>query len=296
MANPIDRGTYDPQIQGTVTTVDWSTGGSYAIEYKGLSPARVQALLEANKPTATRAVLTTRYGTADLRLEWAGANGNSAPPNSLEVTQDRWEIAEPGIERDLFQHYFFLYTLESWCSTDEQEYELIGIIRRAAERAKSTSNITATEASLTAELDAWFTAHSITPPLSYEAALDFYRLYANNHTHFQDSTYSVRHTTNVPAYWTRNLADSNINKILTHAQFKAEVTNTTLWNDPMPPRLIYKLDQATTDFAALRLARRNFAFGWLKSPSAEATAARGRVEITTKYTFDQWSTKIYSQA
>ena len=123
-----------------------------------------------------------------------------------------------------------------------------------------------------------------------------YQAVVQGQTHYQSSQYSLRHTTNTPNYWSRNVADNNVNRIYTQSQLIAECTDSTLWYFPLPGRLQYKLAASYADFAAQTPTRANYQIGWLKSASSETTTGRSRNEIQTGFVLDQWPLDVYPLA
>lgn len=303
---PIDRGTYEPQLQRQIFTRDFAQGTSYAEEWAGLSPSRMVDRWNSTGYTAKSGTLTIDKGMAEMRLVWAG-DGTSAG-NSLEVTIDRWEIPEPVESKDLFQHPAFLLDLftcggtsgGSYVMTDGQASDIISIMRSGAEKARGlnagsyASNRVTTETNVNKYWGITCGKGVYLNPT--DRMMRFYDLYANNQTHYRAATYACRHTTSAPAYWSRNVADVNVNRVLTQAQFLSETTNAALWLFPLPGRLQYKLAAAFAAFTTVHWSRPNYLNGWLKSPSAESSVGRGRIEIQSHYLLDQWSTDLYPLA
>ena len=59
----------------------------------------------------------------------------------------------------------------------------------------------------------------------------------------------------------------------------------------MPARLVYKIQNLPSPVTVS-----GYLWGWRKLPSTETSAAGNRVEITTEYILDQWSTVLYQAA
>jgi hypothetical protein len=122
-----------------------------------------------------------------------------------------------------------------------------------------------------------------------EAALALYDRVSKGSVSYTYSSYVLRHTTNVSNRWARNVSDVNVDCIYTTAQLLSEAENGNLWVYPLPGRLAYKI--LSLDAPP---ARDRYLWGWLKSGSAESTAANNRVNIVTEYELGQWSTDEYS--
>lgn len=117
----------------------------------------------------------------------------------------------------------------------------------------------------------------------------FYNLQIKGSTEYRRQQYVLRHKTNVPCRYTVNIADFGIDQIYTTAQLLTEVQNVALWVFPLPSRMAYKIANIPIPTPQSR-----YLWGWLKSASTETTAAHNRVDITTEYTLEQWSTDYYA--
>lgn len=298
MPTPIDRGTTDTQLQSQVYSYDRTRGHSLVEEYKGLSQTKAITLYNGRVMWAQKSSLTLRDGRAEARFEWSGSEGGTAAPTSLTTTIDRWEVSEPNEAKDLFQHPLFMQAVLAFTFNLEAQMDVIKIIRRFAGNAQTSSSAQTQQAMIDA-INLYLDPLALLTPLNstdLEPVLKFYRLFANNQVTYQDSSWALRHTTNCPANWARNIADTNRNRIYTNAQFLSEVTNGTLWIYPLPTRLQFKLTNAVDRWIADHPALADFSNGWLKSASPEASVGQGRIEIQTNYRLDQWPTFIYPTA
>jgi len=296
MPDPILRGTTDPQRQKRVWTQNLQSGGSYAEHYKGLSLAKMQTLQNSVLWTARNSTLTESAGVCELTIEWGADGGGGGSTSSKSITVDRWDCPEPKESKDLLSHPQFVATISGLVAASETAIsDLVAITRSKATKAQTTEGSESMEVEFMTAFDKYLTDNAFTPSWSNNI-LRFYRLFANNQTHYQNSQYAVRHTTVAPSYWSANVADSNVNCILTHAQFISEAQDSDAWIFPLPGRMAYKLAAAVTYFNSITPARTAHQIGWLKSPSSEASVGRSRIEIQTTYVFDQWSTDIYPLA
>lgn len=299
MATPILRGDDNPQLQKKSYSYDWSRGTSYNEEWKGINPDKMIAKWNGTVYSAMQARMTIAAGVADLSIEWAAApGGGSGDAGSITVTQDRWETPEPRVEKDIFTHPAFLAIWIATGVTDLQLNNVVATMRRYAESSRGAGQSLANENDLINTLTTYYASisHSMPSSTPLETAMRYYRLYVNDQTHYQAAQYACRHTTTAPNYWSLNRADLNVNRVYSPALFVTEVTDGSLWRFPLPGRLQYKLAAAVTAFGAVTPVRSNYLIGYLKGPSAEATVARGRVEIQTSYVLDQWSTDLYPVA
>ena len=105
-------------------------------------------------------------------------------------------------------------------------------------------------------------------------------------------TYVLRHTSNVNAQSTYNVADNWINYIYTTSQLLSEVNNSFNWTYPIPSRLVTKINNIPIQYAASDEAA-YYLWGWKKSASREQINAQFRVDIVTEYVLALWSTIRY---
>jgi hypothetical protein len=110
---------------------------------------------------------------------------------------------------------------------------------------------------------------------------------------YASADYVLRHTTNVSNRWNSNVSDDYVLRVYSTAELLSEVQNAGLWIYPLPGRLAYKINALSTSLIADYGSRDYQAWGWLKQPSTESTAANNRVDINTEYWFQRWSTDFY---
>lgn len=183
-----------------------------------------------------------------------------------ETTTDTWQILANEIQKDVKEHPTFLAMEESYPGT-------IGYVVRDVDLYNSgqSPGSPAPDAGATAD------------------ASKLFHLLKRGATHYALSQYVLKHTTNVSNRYGVNISDVNIEKLYTTTQLLAEVTSGALWTFPMPPRLVYKLQAIPS-----ATARTNYLWSWRKLASTETTTANNRVEISTEYWLEQWSTILYT--
>jgi hypothetical protein len=189
-----------------------------------------------------------------------------------EVTTDTWQIVANEIQKSLFEHPKSM-AIEAAASGS------LGRIRKNLERYNNEEELVA-----------------LSGPAIAAGGTILFDLLKLGTTHYPIGQYVIRHTTNVSDSYAVNVADTNVGKIYTTAQLvgspTAELTNPNNWVFPIPPRLVYKLQNIPAPAAAT-----GFTWGWRKLPSTEGTAANGRIDINTEYWLEQWSTNyIYTSA
>lgn len=193
--------------------------------------------------------------------ELVATYGGTSPANQQpDIELDSWEVQVNHIQKDLFEHP----------KARAISADVVAQMRKGLKEDKKASELS--------------------PALTGDAAV-LYDLYQRGTTHFELAQYVVRHTTNVGPTYAKNISDSNVEKIYTTAQLKSECSNAALWARPIPARLLQKIDTIQSQLSA---AQSGYMWGWKKLGSPEAQAANGRINITTEYWLEQWSTWIYS--
>jgi hypothetical protein len=122
-------------------------------------------------------------------------------------------------------------------------------------------------------------------------AAQLFRLLIKGTTHFATGQYVLKHTTSVSNQFGGNISDFNIECIYSTAQLITEISNPNLWIFPCPGRLQTKILNIVAP-----PAHSEYLWGWRKLPSTETTAAGYRIEISTEYWLEQWSTVLYNLA
>lgn len=309
MAAPINRGDDNPQLQKTSYSFGWKDGTKLSQEFKGINPQKIIDLWNANVFTVEGAQMTVAQGMAELTLNWASFGGGGTGTSSKTLTLDRWEIPEPKIEKPLISHpeMYDIFAQLNLSASDPTEIDgNIGALSAKFQQGVAENQPAKDYTSGATTLPGWFTDANfpgIVGGISNDALHFLYRQYnkcLNGQTHYQDSTYSLRHTTNTPAYWSANVSDVNTNCIYTTAQLLSEVQNSAFWFLPLPGRLAFKISAASAAFIsslpASALARNGYLVGWLKSPFGEASVGRNKIEIQGSYVLDQWPLDTYPAA
>lgn len=272
MSTAIIRGTLAPLLQRETWDFDPTRGYVHDLEYRGASQIQMLALQQSYVLNGAACRLTYEQGdSATLSIDDA----------TYSYTIDSWEIVGNEEARDALTHPNLTN----------------GIL------ALGAYNPSAVITAMRNDLENQNPPHTIpggSSPGVFDVGGDlslfagtiverFYNYQCNGQTEYRRQQYVLRHKTNVPCRWTVNVADFGIDQIYTTAKLLTEVQNTALWVFPLPPRLAYKISQIPVPTAIT-----NYLWGWLKSASTETTAAHNRVDITTEYTLENWSTDYYA--
>jgi hypothetical protein len=259
------RGILAPLLQATSKIFDPQRGWIYRYEYRGASQYQMELLAQS-------------YANQGMPLSLKLNQGDSA---SLEVedptqsfTIDTWEIVGNEESRDGLGHPTLINSLVGGFVVDD----VIEAMRRNLNANVKPSDVFSSSGDL-------FGAGPVVQL--------FYSLQVRGSTEYRHGQYVLRHKTNVPNRWNINIADIGIDTIYTTAQLLSETTDASLWIFPLPGRLQYKLGRIASDAIASNPGAANYQWGWLKSASTETTAANNRVDISTEYTFELWTTGYY---
>jgi hypothetical protein len=255
----IYRGTPVPQIQDQIFDFDPQRGRVYRTNYRGISQGQMLSYWETYIGLGMAARVTFHMGdTASLEVE----------DSTQAYTIDVWQILGNEESRDGLSHPALIAALGS--SADDY----IALMREHLANNDKESDVFAADGDLYG-LDA--------------AVKRFYSLQARGSTEYRHGQYVLRHSTNAPNRWAVNISDSGVDEVYTPAQLLTEVQDGSLWVYPLPGRLAYKLGAIASP-----TAQTNYLWGWLKSASTETSAANNRVDITTEYTLEQFSTDYYT--
>lgn len=253
-----DRLTWDP-TRGTVRYRIWTS-----IDSDDINTLAAEAR-SWSQPYTIRSTGTTHT----IEIEVVGAEDVTDPGD--QETLDRWEMPANEIQKSVWEHP-----------------KLLGVSSRALNAAKRAVADDLTYAELAAaEATLWATL-SADDKTAIQAA---YGLAERDSSHYALGQYVLRHVTSVAAGYSANVSDSNVERLMTTEQLIAEVTDPVLWAAPLPARLQYKIEHL-----AAPAAKTGYLWSWRKLPSQESTAAGGRIEISTEYWLEQWSTWLYDLA
>lgn len=254
MAATVLRGSVSPQPQNFRWEFDPQRGYIYGYDYKGAS----QSLMES---------LALSFNTLGLSTRLIFHQGDTA---SLEVedptqayTIDTWQVVGNEESRDGWSHPAILAS-----ATLDQ----IALCKQHL-NTPDTPDVAFADTGLSG--------------LAAIVQREYSRQFTGQ-TDYRRGQYVLRHTTNAPSRWTANVADLNVDYIYSTAELLSETTNSSLWVYPLPPRLQYKISNIPAQSAVA-----NYLWGWLKSSTTESTAANNRVDLTTEYSLEQWSTDRY---
>ncbi len=259
MGNPIlysnVRGSVAPLLQHESRDFDPTHGFLYRYDFRGLSLQQMINLQGDYIRDNIACRLTFRNGVADLEVE----------DSTQQFTIDTWQILGNEVQLSILSHPTIL-------AMDLDNHDL-RVLSTAFQNQDQDWD------------DVYSQMHDIGNSIVLER---FYSLYLRGTTDYQRGQYVLRHTTNAPSIWSQNVADTNVDTIYSTAQLLSEVQNSGLWIFPLPGRLAYKIGAIP-----VLGPQANYEFGWLKHAATETTAANNRIDISTEYTLELWTTDLY---
>lgn len=254
------RGTFVPQLQRQSIRFSQTDGYTREYDWKGFDGNRILQYADA-------------YARAGCDYEYNAEKGIytlHAVDSTGQVVLDTWEMGLSQLRPSILNHPTVLYILENSGSS--------ATVVRGIQQALQDPNLAYADIEDLDPVDA----------ADEDTLFAFLDLHRNSEDTFRKSSYVLRHTTNAPNRWGRNVSDLNVDAVYTTAQMLSEVQNANSWYFPLPGRLAYKIQTLEVpDTRANRLV------GWLKSGSPESTASNQRINIQTEYEYGQWSTLIY---
>lgn len=130
----------------------------------------------------------------------------------------------------------------------------------------------------------------------YGYRLGLYQYLQRGHDSYEWYSYRLIYTRNVGSRYSVETADIGVLQIWTIDQIIQEATTN---GHPIPDRYIFKaraipeqLALAPAEGAGAALVN-NYKWGWLKGPTSETEMTNGRIEMTTEWILDLWSTYPY---
>lgn len=261
MPTPTLRGTLQPQVERQRFRFDPTRGIVAETNYTGIGLAEMESLANQYAFNGVAYDLVIEKGVARLVANDA----------TLDNPIDNWEILGNAERKDLFQNPLWGNLI-----SDDQ----LALIQQHLENNDKPS---------VAFADSGLTS------LAGGVVQRAYARYQAGNQEFENDAYGggyvLKHTTNVPNRWTRNIADTNVGRIYSTSQLLTEVNSAILWTFPIPNRLYYKINNIPVP-----TLREYFQWGWKKSRSDEDTTANNRVNITTHYVLELWSMDDYGLA
>ena len=255
------RGDIAPQLQQEVYDWDPARGYVFRAKYKGASQAQMLALQNGYINLGIASRLTFNQGdTAEIE----------ADDSTQSYLIDTWQILGNEESRDGLSHPALISALLAASVVPEN------VIASARQHIENNDDPVALFA-----VGGDFYG-------SPAALKRFYNLQVRGSTEYRHAQYVLRHTTNAPCRWRTNIADVGIDKIYTTSELLTETQDAGLWVYPMPGRLAYKISAIPAP-----ASQAAYLWGWLKGGSTETTSSNNRIDITTEYVLEQWSTDYY---
>lgn len=276
MPDLILRGTPEPQRQSYGERFSPSGGYAYTAEWRGFNGPRMRNFAQVLAANGVQYEYQEAHGVFSLRVT----------DSTQENTIDTWEIALNKLSPSSLENPRLLLPVNG-NSPGVSANDRAVIARAVKDGTKFSEAIAALEK----DVGGTWTE----PAKGNTAAQRLYDRLKKGSDSFYNSSYVLRHTTNVNNRWNVNVADWGVDMIYTTADLLAETQSAAAWVFPLPGRLAYKIAMIVADALATYGSRDYYRWGWLKSGSSESTAANNRVNIVTEYEFGQWSTDEYAE-
>lgn len=171
-----------------------------------------------------------------------------------ELVQDHWQLLANEVQKDLREHPAVL-------ALEASSPGILALILKA--------------------VDDFNNGKTTTPSFPDGEANTVFDLMKKGQTHFAVGQYVLRWTTNVSFNSTVYRGEGNREMLYSTSQVISE---------SLPPTAI---TSAMTSISAPTFVSGYF-WSWRRLPSTRTTVAQNRVEVSTEYWLDQWSTYIYS--
>ena len=260
MAAPKINGTLQPVLQPLEITYDPSRGSLVKLTWEsaGNNLGGIATNLLNN-----RIAYQFQPNGRKSRIVATATGSQAGYP---DIVTDTWQILANEIQKDIKQHPLFLAMEAAMPGTIGYVVRDVALYNQGLALGTPAPD-----------------------PSVAVVATQLFNLLIRGTTHYALSQYVLRHTTNVSNAYAANVSDLNINCVYNPAALFAEVTNANSWIFPLPGRLLFKLQAI-----AAPIAQPFYLWGWRKLAATETTAATNRIDITTEYWLEQWSTVLYN--
>ena len=259
MSGPIyDKGTYTPQENKYTYKYDPSSGGFQVFDFDSFSEANAIALANANIAARVPTEYSFEFGRAKVVLQ-----------DSNFPAIDVWQILANETSKSRYDAPAMLRILKYDDGTDFYTNQ-IAVLKNGVSSNVSFSNIRS-------QIDASIVGSN----LAYLS--NVYNLLLKGSEAYPCSQYVLRHETEVGNGYSSNVSDFNVDCVYTVGQLLSELTNSSSWIYPLPPRFQYFVQ-----YLAAPATQPGYLWGWLKRSGTNATAANNRDKISTEYWLDQW--------
>jgi hypothetical protein len=285
MAEPTYRGTTAPVIEEQEIVSDANRGTIINTRTTGISAQAMIAL----RNQYYFAGVDTRFVTKGGMLELLCRDATQYNPT------DNWELIGDTERKDLFQNPNWGTELEVLGGPLEED-EMAAIRYYLENNTPAHAQAGGTPGAFDAPAAGSVAALQYPSLEAFSGTLieRAYSRYQAGNDEFENDAYgggyTLKHTTNIPNRYTVNIADFNVGSIYSTANLLSEISNTSLWVLPAPPRLLYKINLLGIDSPP---SATGYFWGWKKGRSTEDTAANNRVNITQHYTLELWNTDDY---
>lgn len=276
------RGDLAPKEQSR--TYKWSptNGGRVVSTFRNFDEDLMNEKAAEFEAAGVSYELTVAHDVCTLVTQDPNGSGGTGGADSTVV--DSWQIVANNTSPALDFNPVVYSGILSEVGSDTAVRDRLNLLR---ESARGNIVKVGTTAYTTAEFRAYLIAQSD----PYCARILDYLIGDVNS--YASADYVLRHTTNVSNRWNSNVSDAYVLRVYSTAELLSEVQDSGLWVYPLPGRLAYKINALSSSLIADYGSRTYQAWGWLKQPSTESTAANNRVDINTEYWFQRWSTDFY---
>ena len=259
MIGPItDLGTYTPQENKYTYKYDPSSGGFQVYEFDSFNADNAIALANANIRNRVPTEYSFEFGRAKVVLQDSNFPGI-----------DTYQILANESSKSRYDAPAMLRILKYGNGTDFYTNQIAVL--------KNGISAQASFATVSGQIDASITGTDFT------YLSNVYNLLLKGSESYPFSQYVLRHETEVGNGYSSNVADFNVDCVYTVGQLLSELTNSSSWIYPLPPRFQYFVQ-----YLAAPATQPGYLWGWLKRSGTNATAANNRDKICTEYWLDQW--------
>ena len=292
LPSSVIRGDWLPQLQRVTYRFDPVRGWVTRYEWKG---ANQQLAINLSNNLALNGIANELTLEHDMAVV-------EATDATQEYAIDSWEIVANEEVRDLFSHP----TLQNAIGTvvgfgtapGNQSVEFTQVLSAMRQGIQDNSDLFSLASvpiivnNFVVSVD--FDTDTVVWTSEGSILAEFYSLYQNGTTGYQNPQYVLKHKFNISNRWTVFVSDWGVENIYTTAQLLTEVASSGLWIFPLPPSVQYTLAQIPIPaMGMLPVSTTGYQWGWLKTGSTRQTEALNRVNVENNYSLDLWNVDVY---
>lgn len=275
MPQAIVKGSKGPIFQGNIFTWDPRAGLQNGSQYKGVTDVMLPESGKLQLDSVAHS-LNESKGITTITLTGGSSSGGSDGP------VDNWQLLGNELQKSWAEHPNSL-------ALEVKKIGTLGVLSQDAQIFKDGKGLIGVISNGNVAYPAASSGTGYLPfnfdSATYNQAMQLFKLLISNSDHYSKGQPVLRHTQTVGDSYLGDLPQANEEKIYTTQQLLDECAG---YPRKLPLRLVNRIKNfpAPDDVTGYR-------WGWRKLPINEITVGNFKIEITTEWYLDLWSTFYY---